>query len=129
MLADSDLVPALDQLGQVAFDRVGRETGHGDLHILPHAAGGQGNFQFLRSNTGVFVEGLVKIAHPEEDYGVRKGVLDLEVLAAYWSHNLPMPDVSRHLFYPNDMGRRSPMAILFPNLFPHERMSPPPSRG
>ena len=83
LFADGYLVSLANQAGQVGFQRNGGHAGHGDAGIPAHGAGGQRDFQGLGKLVGVVVKALVKVAHPEQQDGVRVGVLDGEVLATH----------------------------------------------
>jgi len=87
LLADRHLVPCLDEAGQIAFQGVSRHPGHGDTQVLSHAAGGEGYLQLLGGETCIVVKGLVEVAEAKEEDGVRVGLLDIQVLAAYRRHS------------------------------------------
>ena len=80
LLADGDLVAPLDEPGQVRLERVVRDAGEWDALSAAHLTRGQGDLQLPRDETGVLVERLVEVAHPEEQDGVFVLLLDPEVL-------------------------------------------------
>ena len=82
LLADGHLVAAVDEPGQVVVQGMVGYAGHGDAVPLAHLPGGQGDLQLPGDQPGILVEGLVEIAQPEEDDGLRVALFHPEVLAA-----------------------------------------------
>ena len=80
LLADRDLVPLREQARDVAGGRVVGDARHGDrVGVL--LAGREGEVEDARDEDGVVVEGLVEVAHAEEDDRVRVRVRRLLELA------------------------------------------------
>jgi len=80
LFADGDLVAQADQPGQIAFHRMDRHTGHGDVLALVLAPLGQGDAQGGGRHLGVLEEQFVEIPHAEEEYGVRLSGLGRQIL-------------------------------------------------
>jgi len=80
LLTDHHRLAELDQLGQVAFQRMERNPAHGDGLAGRLTAGGQGDIQQFRGLFRIFVEDLVEVAHAVEHQLVRVLVLQLPVL-------------------------------------------------
>ncbi len=66
----------------IAIDGVIGDAGERHAQPLAHRLRGQREVQLARAELGVVIEGLVEVAEPEEDDGVRVAALDVEVLAA-----------------------------------------------
>ena len=80
MLADGDLVTAVDELGQVVVQRMVRNAGHRHPLPLSHLAGCEDDVQLPRGDPGIIIEGLVEVAEAKEDNGVGISLLDLKIL-------------------------------------------------
>ena len=82
LLADGDFVPGRDEPSDVAVSRVVRNPGHRNADALAHLSAGEHDVQDPRRGFGIVLERLVEISEAEEEDGVRKSLLDLEILAA-----------------------------------------------
>jgi hypothetical protein len=76
------MVAFADQAGDVAFSSMERDARHGHPLAFGHISARQHDFQLPRHEFCVGVEGLVKIAQPEEHNDARILALDIEVLLA-----------------------------------------------
>ena len=79
MLTDGYPVASLDKLREVHVHGVVRKAGQFDIitSIIPAR---QYNAQGIGGLDSVFPEGLIKIAYPEEEQGIRVLAFDLQVL-------------------------------------------------
>ena len=80
LLTDRHAKPCPDQLGQVAFRRMGGHPRHGDILSTMLAAIGERNANRLRRLARVVKEQLVEIAHAKENQGVRVTGLGIKIL-------------------------------------------------
>jgi hypothetical protein len=87
LLADGDLVPGGDQLGDVGLGGVVRHPGQWQLLPPPHLARGEGDVEDARGDLGVVLEHLVEVAETEEEEDIGVLALDRQVL---------LPDRRRH---------------------------------
>ena len=85
LLGDGDLVAGVDQLGNVAIDRVIRHTRQRHALVRPDGPRGQDDIADRRDDPGVIVERLVEITQAEKQDDVRVLLLDRQVLAAHRS--------------------------------------------
>ena len=83
LLGDGDLVAGVDQLGDVAVDRVVGHAGQRHTLVLADRPRGQDDVADARHDLGVVVEGLVEIAQAEEQDDVGVLLLERQVLAAH----------------------------------------------
>ena len=81
LFADRDLVPFPDQFCNIAVNGMVRDAGKGDPVVPALRARGEHDIQFACNESGIAVEGLVKIPDPEEEDGVRVLCLQFLVLA------------------------------------------------
>jgi hypothetical protein len=63
-----------------------RNAGEGDALSLPLFPAGEDDIEDASDNLGIFFEGLVEVAEPEEEDRVGEASFDLEILAAHWDH-------------------------------------------
>ena len=82
LLADGDFVPSRDEPSDVAVRRVVWNSGHRNADALAHLPAGEHDVQDARRGFCIVLERLVEISEAEEEDGVRKSLLDLEILAA-----------------------------------------------
>ena len=74
-------MPGRDEASDVAVSRVVRNPGHRNADALAHLSAGEHDVQDPRRGFGIVLERLVEISEAEEEDGVRKSMLDLEILA------------------------------------------------
>ncbi len=80
LLADCHRQPQLDQLGQIAFDRVKRYAGHRDGLTGGLTPAGQGDVEQFGGAAGIVVEQFVEIPHPVKHQNIGVFGLDAQVL-------------------------------------------------
>ena len=80
LLADGHPQPGGDELGQVAVEGVVGEAGEGDVGGAPVRALRERDAEHAADGLGVLLEGLVEVAHAEEQDGAGVALLDLVVL-------------------------------------------------
>jgi len=95
LLADGDLEPLAQELGQVGIDGVMGHAAHGDL-----LARGQGDPQDRGGRDRVLIEHLVKIPQAEEKESVRMLPLDPEVLVHHRSRGILLSHGDFQLYSP-----------------------------
>ena len=76
LLADGDPIALLDQARKVGFEGVVGDARKGYALSAAHLPRGQGDFELARDEARVVVEGLVEVAHPEEQHLVQVLLLD-----------------------------------------------------
>src|SRR5262249_539681 len=82
LIANRDLVTAIDQLGQMAFDRPHRHARE-RMHLpLAEIFSSQRKAQLARQHDRVFVESLVKIANLKEQNHAWVAAFDFQILAS-----------------------------------------------
>ena len=79
LVADGHPLPGFDQFGQVGIQGVVREARQGGL-VAPVVALGEHNVEDIGRLFGIRPEGLVEIAHPEQQQRIRIPALDAVVL-------------------------------------------------
>jgi hypothetical protein len=80
LVADRDLVPGLDQLGDIAVGGVKRHPTHGNALTL-----GQGDIEHAACLLGILEKHFIEIAQAEHENGFAGDlVLDRPVLAHHW---------------------------------------------
>ena len=85
LLADRHPVALLDQPCEVRLQRVVGDARQGHTLALAHLSRGEGDLQLARDDPGVLVEGLVEVAHAEQQDLVLVLLLDAQVLSSGWS--------------------------------------------
>jgi hypothetical protein len=80
LLADRDRFAELDELGEVAFDRVHGHAAHRNRLAVARAARRKGDVEEARGLLRVVEEELVEVAHPVEEERLGMGGLDAQVL-------------------------------------------------
>ena len=101
LIADRYSMPRADQFGQVGIQGMVRETCQGHFTGRAVVAFGEGDPEDLRGPNSVGGEGLVEIAHTEEQQGV--GVLPLD----------PLILLHQRCFAPYAFGHLPSLAVLF----------------
>ena len=80
LLADGRRLAFANQPRQVAVDRVMGHARHGYGLAVGFTAGGQGDIQQAGRAARIVIKKLVKIAHAEQQQGVRKLAFDAQIL-------------------------------------------------
>ena len=102
LLGDGDRLTELDQLGEVALQRLRRHAGHHHRLAGAGTARGEGDVQQAIRTPRVVVEQLVEVAHPVQHQRVGMLRLDAQVLLHHWSvcgeifHYLRVKDLYSH---------------------------------
>jgi uncharacterized protein YciI len=86
LLTDGDFVSGRHEPSDVPISRMVRNPGHRNADALAHFPAGEHDVQDTCRGFRIVLERLVEISKAEEEDGVRKSLLDLEILAANrWS--------------------------------------------
>ena len=80
LVADGNVVALVDELGNVALNRMPRHAAHGNGVFRILAAAGEGNLKFARRHLGVVVEQFIKVAHAVKQQSIGMLCLDAHVL-------------------------------------------------
>ena len=80
LVADCNLVPGPDELGEVQFYGVMRETGHGHVSLVPVGTLREDDSEDLAGQYGIVRIGLVEVSDPVKKDGLRVLGLHIEIL-------------------------------------------------
>ena len=121
LLANGHLAPGTDQLVQISFQRVVRESSQLDKRMRTIGLASQNDIQHLRSENGIFPKGLVKVSDPKKEHSIRMLLLDFVVLPHQRSfHHFaisPLDSFFRGIFVALNLGIRLPFRLNIHKLF------------